>query len=1057
MKKTVLLFSIVIIIIFLAFSASATNNDFSGGSGTENDPYLIETTQQLNCVRNNLNAYFKLISDIEHVDDSIDWTPIGDKENPFSGVFDGNGHSIKKLYISSSEDYVGLFGYNEGTIKNLSIIDADVYAAALLTSPYYDDSVYAGTIAGYSSGDIHNCCSFGKVYATATNPGTPTPETYYYNADVFAGGIVGFNNGVVENCYNNSSVTSKSSYQPFPYAGGIAGISTGIIRTSYNLGDISYNGGGIIGKGGSESSSNCYYLDNASKGVGDGSDVFTKCTLSSMSKEETFNGFDFTNIWTFDSKYGYLYPVLKNGYVPNLINTVDFVGGCGTENSPYLIETKEQLNNIRKFPKAHYKLISDIVFTTNDFSSQGEFYNNGNGWEPIGTSDEPFSGYFDGNGYTIKGLYINLTDYYVVYAGLFGCNNGTIKNLGMIDCNVTAKNTGSSRTYAGSISGSGGSFINCYNTGNIMAYSPYIANAGGIAGSGGNIEKCYNTGRITATASSSNYSATYANAYAGGIVGSGRSISSCYNTGSITGSAKSLYYSVPTESCVGGIAGHGSDISDSFNIGTISSTTSYEASVGGICGLSNGITNCYNIGDITSKSTISNASLYTGGISGNLYSGIISNCYYLDSISVGEGFGIDTCIKCISCNMTNASTYLGFDFDKIWEINKNGNYPLPVLKGINNSIVLSNPSAFAHSYTNTCDSTCNNCSSKRTITHDYAAATCTVAKKCKVCGVTSGSMLGHSYSNACDTTCNRSGCGVNRSITHSYKATTTKATLSKNGKVVNKCSVCGYSKITTVYYPKSIKLSATSYTYNGKTKTPTVTVKDSKGNTLKKDTDYTVKYSSGRKSTGKYSVTVTFKGKYSGTKTLYFNILPSKTSKITPTCATTSIKASWSKVTGASGYKVELLNSKGKVVKSATTTSTSYTFKSLSKVTTYKVRVTAYKTIDKKAVYSTVSTTITTSTAPAAATLSKVTAGSKSATPTWKKVSGASGYQVMYSTSSKFKSAKTATISKGSSTKTTIKKLTKGKTYYFKVRAYKTVDGNKVYGAWSSVKSVKVK
>jgi len=322
--------------------------------------------------------------------------------------------------------------------------------------------------------------------------------------------------------------------------------------------------------------------------------------------------------------------------------------------------------------------------------------------------------------------------------------------------------------------------------------------------------------------------------------------------------------------------------------------------------------------------------------------------------------------------------------------------------------------------------------------------------------VTAIAKLAHTYDNNCDKTCNV--CKATRSISHSYKNVTTKATLTKNGKVENKCSVCGYvSKTTTVYYPKTIKLSAASYIYNGKAKTPTVTVKDSKGNTLKKDTDYTVSYASGRKNTGKYSVTVTFKGKYSGKKVLYFNILPSKTSKITPTCGTTSLKASWSKVTGASGYKVELLNSKGKVVKIVTTTKTAYTFEKLSKVTTYKIRVTAYKTIDSKKVYSTSYTTITTSTAPAKVTLSKVSAGSKSATPTWKKVSGASGYEVMYSTSSKFSSSKTATVNKGSSTKTTIKKLTKGKKYYFKVRAYKTVDGKKIYSACSAVKSVKVK
>ena len=185
---------------------------------------------------------------------------------------------------------------------------------------------------------------------------------------------------------------------------------------------------------------------------------------------------------------------------------------------------------------------------------------------------------------------------------------------------------------------------------------------------------------------------------------------------------------------------------------------------------------------------------------------------------------------------------------------------------------------------------------------------------------------------------------------------------------VTKCSVCGDVKSTkTVYYPKTIKLSATSYTYNGKAKTPTVTVKDSKGNTLKKDTDYTVKYASGRKNPGKYTITVTFKGKYEGTKKLTFTVKPAK------------------------------------------------------------------------------------------AALSKVTAGSKQATVAWKTVTGATGYEVQYSTSSKLRSSKTATVKKGSTKKTTIKKLTKGKKYYFRVRAYKTIDGKKVYGAWSSVKSVKIK
>ena len=138
----------------------------------------------------------------------------------------------------------------------------------------------------------------------------------------------------------------------------------------------------------------------------------------------------------------------------------------------------------------------------------------------------------------------------------------------------------------------------------------------------------------------------------------------------------------------------------------------------------------------------------------------------------------------------------------------------------------------------------------------------------------------HKYTNACDKKCNK--CDWMRTTSHNYTTATTKATLTKNGKIVKKCSVCGSVYSTkTIKYAKTFKLSATSYTYNGKVKTPTVTVKDSAGNKLKKDTDYTIKYASGRKNAGTYKVTVTLKGKYSGKKTLTFKIKKVTSSKVT--------------------------------------------------------------------------------------------------------------------------------------------------------------------------------
>ena len=361
----------------------------------------------------------------------------------------------------------------------------------------------------------------------------------------------------------------------------------------------------------------------------------------------------------------------------------------------------------------------------------------------------------------------------------------------------------------------------------------------------------------------------------------------------------------------------------------------------------------------------------------------------------------------------------------------------------------------AHTYTNDCDTTCNKCSAKRTITHNYSAATCTAPKTCKVCKATTGKANGHKYTNNCDTSCNV--CKTTRKITHSYKEVITKATLTKNGKIENKCSVCGnVSKTTTVNYPKTFTLSATSYTYDGKIKTPTVTVKDAKGKTLKSGTDYTVKYADGRKNAGEYKVTITMKGNYSGTKTLTFNILPGKTSKITATPATTTLKATWSKVTGATGYKVELLNASGKVVKSATTTSLNYTFSKLTAGTNYKVRVTAYKTISGKNQYSLVSTTLATATNPATPTLTLSSTTKGKANLKWTNVAGENGYQVYYSTSENGTYSKLGTYS-ADTTSGSKSSLTSGKTYYFKVRAYKKVGDTVYYGGWSTVKSVKIK
>ena len=242
--------------------------------------------------------------------------------------------------------------------------------------------------------------------------------------------------------------------------------------------------------------------------------------------------------------------------------------------------------------------------------------------------------------------------------------------------------------------------------------------------------------------------------------------------------------------------------------------------------------------------------------------------------------------------------------------------------------------------------------------HEYNAgvvtkkATCTAAGEktyiCKICDATKTESI--------------------PKLAHTYKAYTTKATTSKNGSVVTKCTVCGAVKSkSTIYYPKTVTLLATSYTYDGKVKKPSVKVVGSNGKTIS-SSNYTVSYASGRKNVGKYAVKITFKGNYSGTKTLYFTIKPKATS------------------------------------------------------------------------------------------ISSLTAKSKGFTVKWyKRTTQTTGYQVQYSTSSKFSSPKTVTISKTGTTSKTISKLKAKKKYYVRVRTYKTVNGTKYYSSWSKAKYVTTK
>ena len=166
-------------------------------------------------------------------------------------------------------------------------------------------------------------------------------------------------------------------------------------------------------------------------------------------------------------------------------------------------------------------------------------------------------------------------------------------------------------------------------------------------------------------------------------------------------------------------------------------------------------------------------------------------------------------------------------------------------------------------------------------------------------------------------------------------------------------------KVSAVKIPASklkASLSATTLTYNGKVRKPSVTVKYG-SKTLTKGTDYTVEYASGRKNVGKYKVKITFKGDYTGTKTLSFKIKPKATKVTSLVKGNDKFTVKWSKQkTQCSGYQIQYSTkssfSSSKKITIKGNSTTKKVVKNLKNKKKYYVRVRTYKTVDGVKYYS---------------------------------------------------------------------------------------------------------
>ncbi|MCR3906505.1 MAG: InlB B-repeat-containing protein [Tenericutes bacterium] len=235
----------------------------------------VSTAEDLNNIRNNLDATYYLMNDIDLL--GLEWIPIGDANNPFRGVINGQGFSINNLTILSSHDYVGLLGYNSGVVENLSLMNVNIRIIGDI-----GQTIYTGTITGYNEGQINQISNLQGELSLQVRAG----------AEGFLGGISGYNStdfhtenmvidiimtgtlttytgalfGYTEAYANINNLDLRGNINGFSYVGGLIGFSSNKVDITNTINQAEVVGlsdyvGGLVA-----SSKNLYIKDSYNQG-----------------------------------------------------------------------------------------------------------------------------------------------------------------------------------------------------------------------------------------------------------------------------------------------------------------------------------------------------------------------------------------------------------------------------------------------------------------------------------------------------------------------------------------------------------------------------------------------------------------------------------------------------------------------------------------------------------------------------------------------------------------------------------------------------------------------